>query len=222
MFKRNGTETGGYMYGLGFDSNVASDTTYWKKLTFTRNNHHEYSDAKRYQNPYVGFTYNYINNFDQLWTDVFDSYVADMEECDANVNVLKDKENKKHLALTAGLPICKVERESKIKIPLEFTDNKDHYVWIKTKSFSKSVSPQDDTECLTSFEKVTKDGVEDQSLVNTSLRCVKVPAGKTVTVDLNEMGENSYIFLKWSLTNNSCAGGGTFITPKYVIVEVAL
>ena len=34
-----------------------------------------------------------------------------------------------------------------------------------------------------------------------------------------KMNKNCYIFLKWSLTNNSCAGGGTFMPPQQVTIE---
>ena len=225
LFARNGVvDTDGYMYGTGLSSKLTADGTYWKKLTFVLNNHYNTTDYRKKQNPYIGFTYNYINNLNQLWVDAFDTYVNDMEECDKNVNVIIDKDDntKKHLRINAGLPICKVEREAKVTLPLSFKDDKDHYVWVKAKSFKKDVNPQDDIECLTEYEEITKDGVVDTSLINTTLKCIKVPANKTVIIKLKEMDEDSYIFIKWSKTDNSCAGGGTFLTPKTVIVEKAM
>ena len=154
-----------------------------------------------------------------MWTDAYDTYIEDMEKCDSSVNILKDKDEKKHLSINAGLPICKLNINYSIDIPLKFSDNKDHYVWIKTSTFSPTIDPQNDLNCITNFDKIMNNGVIDNTLLNTSLRCVKVPAGRTVTVTTKKMNKNCYIFLKWSLTNNSCAGGGTFMPPQQVTIE---
>ena len=92
-------------------------------------------------------------------------------------------------------------------------------MWVKEASFNNHLDPQNDPDCVTTFQKILNDGVQDDTLLNSTLRAIKVPAGKTVTITTNEMVKDAYIFIKWSLTNNSCAGGGEFITPYEVVVE---
>ena len=179
-------DSSGYVYGKTFDSDKTTDLNEQEKsLTFEMTDRYNATgsatDRRRY-NPHIGFTYNYINNWNQLWTDAYDTYIEDMEKCDSSVNILKDKDEKKHLSINAGLPICKLNINYSIDIPLKFSDNKDHYVWIKTSTFSPTIDPQNDLNCITNFDRIMNNGVIDNTLLNTSLRCVKVPAGRTVTV----------------------------------------
>ena len=175
-------------------------------------------DDYRDKKPYVGFTKYYISNWNQICLPKYDDYITDMKTCDVNLNVIKNK-GVDRLSVTAGLPICKVEKEKKLVLPLSFKDDKDHYVWVKEASFNNHLDPQNDPDCVTTFQKILNDGVQDDTLLNSTLRAIKVPAGKTVTITTNEMVKDAYIFIKWSLTNNSCAGGGEFITPYEVVVE---
>ena len=172
-------------------------------------------DANTIVLPYVGFSRNYINQWDQIWTSDYDNYIEEMEETDPSLNVLKDSDNKKHLALSAGLPIYLLENESKLELDLEFNDATDHYVWIKQNSFSATVDPQDDPNLITDFE-YTKNGSFDDTS-----KAILVPANTKVTIKTNELDKKGFVYIKWSLTTNSYKGGGEFKTPSTILLETS-
>ena len=233
--RKDSEPTASALHGFGFDSRMVPGSSTKPSgyplekvpypATFDLTDNYNTSADWRKMNPYIGYTYWYTKNWNQLWTSAFDRELAEMKDRDASLNTIQDSNGDEHLALTAGLPICPVDKECKLILPLSFknesTSNKDHYVWIKSSSFSNSLNPQDDTDCITQFAKVERNGVVDNTLVDLTLRAIKVPAGDTVTITTNEMENNSYIFVKWSLTDNSCAGGGTFMPPEYVNIETA-
>ncbi|MBR1453897.1 MAG: hypothetical protein IJ593_04560 [Lachnospiraceae bacterium] len=160
--------------------------------------------------PYIGFI-NVVNDWNDLWLSKYDGYIVDMKKYDSALNTHLDSSGSEHLSIGAGLPICFAMSGDKIKIPLQLLDTGSHDVWIKVGSFSKTVAPQSDDDCITDFESL------NNCVLNPSNKSITVASGVTGVVQF-EMKKSGYVFLKWSLSGNGNKGGGLFMPPETVEV----
>lgn len=173
---------------------------------------------QRKAKPYFGFV-RPIENYNRLWTSNYDRYVNELKEQDSKIKLYTDKDGNQHLYLYSGAPIVKVDKDALMTIEMEFADKtKDYDVWFKYSGFN-NVNANSDTDLVPVDHIYYGTNKNTKATVGSQDKSIKVPAGsKTITL---EAEKDAYIFLKWSISGNSGAGGGTFMPPKQVKTKKA-
>ena len=183
-------------------------------------------------NVYLGFVKS-LTDYNKLWTSDYDSYIDDMLTYDSNMDYAiytnpNTGEKTKHLWISAGLPISKVERNNNVKIKLDFkqedtngdgvVDSKDelqnYNVWFKWGAFKNKTDPKDD-KVINKDVKLNNGKIASYSELN---KCWVIKNGDTAIVPKND--STGYLFMKWSMENTT-SGGGTFIGTDQIQVQKA-
>ena len=167
--------------------------------------------------PFFGFV-SEIQNWNELATSKYDNLVGNITEYKNDLTIYQDKNNEKHLMISAGAPIVEAKVEDVIQIDLEFADKtKDYDVWFKWNGWKKNDAIEVDGTVV-NRNMITSDKRGDTPYASGTYgsKSIKVTNGVgTVYVKAEERG---YLFMKWSFSGNSGAGGGTWMPPKTVNV----
>lgn len=173
------------------------------------------------------------NTTSKMWTSTFDNYIESITDLDGYCTIITSG-GKKHLALTAGIPLFAAEKDVEVELELEFeqkemstyekvSGSKDHIVWLKVGSFKNDKNPNDDEGLIvakscsaTNIAKLTS----DQSASSYSSRGIVIPNGSKEKLKFI-MPKDGYLFVKWSTNDADWEKGGGFLKlPKTAKITV--
>lgn len=192
---------------------VATTLTY--TMDFHSSTHNTGRAAINYVLPYFGFVKN-ATDYSKIWTSKYDSYVDELYKADNTSNLYTDSEGKKHLFISAGCPIVYLNKGELLTIDLEFEDKTKNYdVWFKYGTFNK-VNANSDSNLVSTNDIYYGANKNTHATIGSQNKSIRVASGaKQITL---EARKSAYIFMKWSLSGNSGAGGGRFMPPSTVRV----
>ena len=169
----------------------------------------------------IGFETTYITNWNQLWVAKYDTIAKEYENnhWDGYSNLKYDSNGVSHVGLINGIPICDLNTENKVEIPLSFKSytydvdgnitvgsNVGAYVWFKEEPFTTDDPNSEDCMIFTGLPK----GTGDYSKV---ARVDSAVANPAVVLEGTKTG---YVWMKWSVNGKN--GGGMLTLPSSVIV----
>ena len=170
-----------------------------------------------YYRPFFGFV-SAINNWNQLATTKYDAIVENLKIYNTSLTTYKDARNVEHLFIQTGAPIVEVKKDDIIKIEIMFEDDaKDYDVWFSLNGWNAGEAVDTGVNVI-NRDNITRNFSGSESCYNGSYgsKSAKIRNGRgTLYVKAEGKG---YLFMKWSLSGNSGAGGGTWMPPKTVDV----
>ncbi len=166
--------------------------------------------------PWNGFIKE-LQNWNQIATSDYDALATSLKAIYDTDSYYKDKNNKIHLLLCAGVPIFYNEsgKEVELAFDVEFADkSKSYALFLKDTPFVKGVNPE--AEANYTANDVIKGKKENgthatQALFNNSI-LVENGIG-TYRVTLKPQG---CLFMKWRFNDSSVTGGGELIPPQFI------
>ena len=167
--------------------------------------------------PFFGFV-SALTNWNQIANKNWDSVAKVLDNnYDSSGRVYVDSKNTKHMLICAGAPVCEVKNGNIVCIDVVFDDkDKDYDVWFCVNGWKRNAAIENDSVLPRSHVYLDKELKTKASSGSYGSKSVKVPNGeKTFYVDIPEEG---VLFVKWSYSGNSAAGGGKYLPNKTVIV----
>ena len=193
--------------GAGFPASGTEDATALRgNFSLGRRNSTAGND---YMMPFLGFTPS-TKNFNKIYVKDYDDIIDDLIS-KSGAHYATDSDNKKHLLSTNGLVLVKAAKGEVINMPLKFDKIGNEYknidIWLKASAFKSN----ENVKTTTDADIIKAENVSNMiaSAYSNAITCDCIKGNGEGELKFT-MPKDGYVFMKWSVSGNEAAGGGTF------------